>query len=163
MRENTEIPKLVILHLILPWNIFGGLHGVTPIYRLSRPPSALLNPHFPRVWRCPNLPGGPNLVPTSGGGWGHEKTFKNKGVPNLTLWSQPFAIHSCEKTKNVGNMHFYMKRAGPPLGTPRLGPHLIKYLANNDNTLSQPPERLGPRAPRLGQKRLAAEHVAKSR
>src|SRR6056297_2724286 len=57
---------------------------------------------------------------------GHEKPFKNKGVPNLTPWSQPFATHSCGRTEKVGNMLFYTKREGPPLGTPRLGPHLFK-------------------------------------
>jgi len=117
----------------------------------------------PREIHCPNLLRGPNPVPTSRGGWGHEKPFKNNGVPNLTPWSQPFAIHSCGKTKNVGNMHFYMKRVGPPLGTPRLGPHSNKYLAKNDNTLSQPPERLGPRVLRLGQRRFATDRDVKSR
>ncbi len=98
----------------------------------------------------PNLPGGPNPVPTSSGGWGHEKLFKINGVPNLTPWSQPFAIHSCGRTKNVGKTLFYTKRVGPPLGTPRLGPHSIKPLICSGKTLSQPLRRLGPHAARLG-------------
>ena len=98
----------------------------------------------------PNLPGGPNPVPTSSGGWGHEKLFKINGVPNLTPWSQPFAIHSCGRTKNVGKTLFYTKRVGPPLGTPRLGPHSIKPLICSGKTLSQPLRRLGPHATRLG-------------
>jgi len=43
---------------------------------------------------CPNLPGGPNPVPTSAGGWGHGKPFIFNSVPNLSPWSQPFSIHS---------------------------------------------------------------------
>jgi hypothetical protein len=104
---------------------------------------------------CPNPPGGPNPVPTSRGGWGHEKPFQNKGVPNLTPWSQPFATHSCGRTKKVGNMFFYTKREAPPLGTPRLGPHPVKPLGRNDKGLSQPPRRLGPRVRRLGPGRAA--------
>jgi len=73
-------------------------------------------------------PIGPNPVPTSRGGWGHEKPFKNNGVPNLTPWSQPFATHSCGRKEKVGKMFFYTKREGPPLGTPRLGPHPFKPL-----------------------------------
>ena len=103
----------------------------------------------------PNLPGGPNPVPTSRGGWGHEKPFKNNGVPNLTPWSQPFATHSCGRTEKVGNMFFYTKREGPPLGTPRLGPHSVKPLGRNDKELSQPRRRLGPHGRRLGPGRAA--------
>lgn len=70
---------------------------------------------------CPNLPGGPNLVPTSRGGWGHEKPFKNNGVPNLTLWSQPFATHSCGKTEKVGNMFFLYEKRRTPVGDTEVG------------------------------------------
>ena len=65
---------------------------------------------------CPNLAGGPNHGPTSRGGWGHEKPFKNNGVPNLTTWSQPLLHIYVGERKRSGTCFSIRKEKDPRWG-----------------------------------------------
>lgn len=106
-------------------------------------------------WRpVPTSPVVPTLSQPPEGGWGHEKPCENNSVPNLTSWSQPFAIHSCGRIKKRREHVLLQEKRRTPVGDTEVGATPGQVIELEREKAVATPSWLGPRVPRLGPGRI---------
>lgn len=64
--------------------------------------------------RCPNLAAVPTVSQRFQQVGDTKNTSKYNGVPNLTPWSQPLSIHSCERERKTAATFFSIRKEKDP-------------------------------------------------